>query len=249
MNTVPLDLFDVDFCVKRLPFVVHDVMHKHPIIVAGGFIRSCVAKEPISDIDVVGPSKSAARELAHHVLDAGENKRVYDTDNAYTVTGSKLMWPVQFIHRWVYDSAESAIRSFDFTVCAAAIWYDREQQKFLGICDDRFYPDLAAHRLRYTSPERVEDVGGSLLRLFKFYRKNYTVDLYSLAKVVGRFAANLPTWDEKNAGLESKEEYIARLSMAALKEVDPGGFLRGDIAQFVEGLPEIHMDENKEAIQ
>lgn len=66
------------------------------------------------------------------------------------------------------------------------------------------------------------------------------MDLYSLAKVVARFTANLPAHDENNAGMESKEEYFARLAMASLKEVDPGGFLRGDIAQFVEGLPEIH---------
>ena len=47
--------------------------------------------------------------------------------------------------------------------------------EYVGLCNIRFYPDLAARRLVYTSPLRNEDAGGSILRVLKFYQRGYRI--------------------------------------------------------------------------
>ena len=114
---------DLKWCVKRLPLKLKNMMVAAgpEIVVAGGFIRSCVAGEEIRDVDVFTRSKEKADEfstkLATHA--EGPPELVYKTDNANTVKCKP--YSVQFIHRWTFEKPENVISSFDFTVACSAL--------------------------------------------------------------------------------------------------------------------------------
>ena len=99
---------------------------------------------------------------------------------------------------------QEVVDSFDFTVCQAGLVYiptpiqisspDNElfqmfggTGSWLGICSDTFYEDLCAKRLVYTKPERLEDAGGSMLRLLKYTARGYRATLDSVAAVAARW--------------------------------------------------------------
>ena len=207
-----LDRQDLYWCLRRLPKALMEVMKERPnaLAVAGGYIRSCVAGEPVSDVDVFSPSKDIAAACALKL--GGEKHRVVETDNAFTVCMRPA--PVQFIHRWVYAKPEDVIPSFDFTIARAAFWWNGE--KWASHCDDRFYPDLAAKRLVYCSPARNEDAGGSMLRVLKFYQRGYRIPLDSIGRVIARLVK--PVNMEQCAGDEGR---IAAIITGLLREVDP----------------------------
>jgi hypothetical protein len=169
---------DLQWCLRRTPTAVLKLLKDQSgrAFVGGGFVRACVANEPVSDIDLFTGSKGEAKIYAA-ILEAkaGDGGKVFETDNAYTVKGYTV--PVQIIHRWTYASPEELMRSFDFTVAMAGFWWGDAEDDYLSmespsgstrkpagwrsVCDNRFYEDLAARRLRYTAPVRHEDVGGA----------------------------------------------------------------------------------------
>ncbi len=204
---------DLHFCVKRLPKKLKELMkEKRKIIIAGGYIRSVITGEAISDIDVFAGDRETSESLAWKLT---SNKwDLYKTDNAITV--KSLHIPIQFIHRWVYDNPLDILRSFDFSICQAAIWYDREEKKWTSYCGDTFYQDLAAKRLVYLSPERNEDAGGSILRVLKYYQKGYRIPLDSFGAVLARLLSEV----RKDANYE---ESMSAVITGLLLEVDPGG--------------------------
>jgi hypothetical protein len=218
-----LNQLDLSWCVRRLPKDVRDLIKANPgkLSMAGGFIRAVIAREEISDIDLFSDTPEHAKEWANK-FNEKKGRRIGETDNAYTVYGAGL--PVQFIHRWTYAQPEAVISSFDFSICAAAIWWEGNQWVGRGI--DTFYEDLAAKRLVYLSPKRDEAAGGSLLRVLKYYARGYRIPMPSFAAVLCRLLnavekseedrpdnhADDPTW--KGA---TKEEIILGL----LREVDP----------------------------
>jgi hypothetical protein len=174
------------------------------VIIAGGFIRAVVAGEPINDVDLFTNSKEEAEELLFAIRDEIEIVS-FSTPNAHSIEGLKhpvstpnahsiegLKYPVQIILAWQFRSAYECIKSFDFTICQAAIYY--EAGKWHSVCSGNFYPDLAAKRLRYTSPSRVEThIGGSLTRILKHYQRGYHIDVESLgATLNGFYRALLP---------------------------------------------------------
>ena len=212
-----LDNYDIHFCIKRLPKRLKELMIKHgeQIIVAGGFIRAVIANEHISDIDVFAGDKKRSEELAMELMN---NKReLHYTDNAITVKSFRI--PIQFIHRWVYDTPLGVLQSFDFSICQVAIWYNKEAKKWSSQCADNFYPDLAAKRLIYLSPVRNEDAGGSLLRVLKYYQRGYRIPLDSFGAVLARLFESIE-WNSAMA-----EHDIAKLITGLLVEVDPAGFI------------------------
>jgi hypothetical protein len=216
-----LNQLDLSWCVRRLPKDVRDLIKANPgkLSMAGGFIRAVIAREEISDIDLFSDTPEHAREWANK-FNEKKGRGIGETDNAYTVYGAGL--PVQFIHRWVYDKPEAVISSFDFSICAAAIWW--EGNKWVGRCSESFYEDLAAKRLVYLSPKRDEAAGGSLLRVLKYYARGYRIPMPSFAAVLDRIVAAIDmdrlayTEDgETNKGFATREEVILGL----LREVDP----------------------------
>lgn len=222
-----LNKYDLHQCVRRLPHKFKGMMKKHgpKIVVAGGYIRSVVSGERISDVDVFAGNKEASGIFATELQGADS---YHKTDNAFTVTGLSL--PVQFIFRWVYDHPVAVVDSFDFTICQAAFWYNTEVQKWDSVCSDRFYQDVAAHRIIYLFPVRNEDAGGSMLRVFKYYQRGYRIPLDSLAGVMSRLymAIDLEAAEAREDmpfSQEDTEKRIAHVLAGLLFEVDPNAFI------------------------
>jgi hypothetical protein len=129
------------------------------------------------------------------------------------------------------------MESFDFTIAMAGFWWNPtgEEETYIensevktrpagrwdSICDEHFYEDLAAKRLRYTCPQRNEDAGGSMLRVLKFYQRGYRIPLDSLGAVISRLVMGV----DQNAIVDGAEETIerqwAKVLTGLLREVDP----------------------------
>lgn len=211
-----LTLHDLAYCVQRLPSCIRDLLKAHrELFLAGGFVRSVVLGERVSDIDLFTDTKD------HAVAFAGELEhicaRTIETDNAITVRLKTNPIPVQFIHRWRFNTPVECLESFDFTIARAAIWWSGGG--WASSCDPRFYADLAAKRLVYCSPQRNEDAGGSMLRVLKFYQRGYRIPLDSLGAVMARMFSAVDC-TQHGAGA-SRELALAQILTGLLREVDP----------------------------
>jgi len=208
-----LTVNDLNFVLTRFPKDLMEVVKENGLIIAGGFIRSTIAGERVSDYDLFGSSKEKLEGIAYK-LATRRKGRVHVTDNAYTLLSPPRI-PIQFITRWLFTDPLAVAQSFDFTVCQAAIWYSGD--KWYSSVSDNFYSDLAARRLVYTAPERNEDAGGSLLRARKFLMRGYSIQSSSLAGVVARL---LKGFDTSETSLE-EEHLVSRVLTGLLREVDP----------------------------
>jgi hypothetical protein len=203
---------DLLFVIGRLPKDVIGLVKKYGLIVAGGFIRSTIAGEKVSDIDFFGKDQPTLRAAAQEICIA-RGGRLHETPNAITVLSGHRI-PLQFIMRWTYENAEGVIPSFDFTVCRAALEF--KEEKWRGYCCERFYPDLAARRLYYTHPVRDEEVGGSLMRAIKFIPRGYKIQAGSLAGVIARLMSKVD-----HDKIRGSEEQLKIVVTGLLREVDP----------------------------
>lgn len=212
MTYTELHPTDLNWCVRRLPKQVRTSLKgDSTMFVAGGFIRSCIANEKVNDVDLFVPSVADAERQAR-ILTGNDDTRIYRTDNALTLRGIRPT--VQIIHRWTFDRPEDCIRSFDFTIASAAIWFDATHNVWLSVCHANFYADLAAKRLVYMAPDRDEEPGGSMLRVLKFYQRGYRIPLDSLGAVIARLSKDMPAtaFDERR---------VARVLTSRLVQVDP----------------------------
>jgi hypothetical protein len=225
-NLIPLNPHDLRWCLRRMPKEVQNVLKANArrSCVAGGFIRSCIAGETINDVDIFAADLATAKAMAFDLSTAGRPegrpRKVHESANAFTIK-DYFITP-QIIHRWTFPDVMDVAASFDFTIaCSLIFWSGSEWQ---GLCDPTFYPDLAAKRLVYRSPQRNEDAGGSMLRVLKFYARGYRIPLESLGAVMARMAVTLD--ENKLRGLTtdfdgSREKAIARVLTGLLVEVDP----------------------------
>lgn len=191
-----LNKYDLHWCVRRLPHALRETLKEENIVVAGGYIRACILNEPINDVDVFIRSKEEGSRIAM-VMVGDDKKRLITTDNAITIKGMK--YPVQFITRWTYDNPQDILKSFDFSICQAAFWWEKHPDiltapeddvpgKWCSTVSESFYQDLAAKRLIYLQPSREEEPGGSMLRVLKYYQKGYRITIDSFAAVMARLA-------------------------------------------------------------
>lgn len=204
---------DLQFIVSRLPRDVVSIMKERAIILGGGFIRATIAGEKPSDIDLFGATKD---QLAAAALVLEKNRfgsRLHRSKNAFTLLSGSRM-PVQFIHRWLFQTPADCMESFDFTIAQAVIWFT--DGVWESCCHDRFYMDLAARRLTYSAPARNEDAGGSLLRVRKFLSRGYNIQAPALAGVLARLCMGVAEF--KNA---MDEKRTAAILCGLLREVDP----------------------------
>lgn len=174
---------DVLWLVRKLPEQVRHAAESrnHKLFIAGGFIRATIAGETVNDVDMFTDSLDSARSVAAQIHRGGDTSGLIETPNAITVRSTD---PVsQIIHRWTFDNLRDCVDSFDFTIARAGLTYDG---KWLSFCDEDFYSDLAAKRLRYRAPDRREDEAGSMLRMLKFYGRGYRAPLYDIAAVTAR---------------------------------------------------------------
>lgn len=235
---------DLNFILSRCPKDILEMLRKNPgkLFLAGGFIRSVLSGEKISDIDLFSNSSELLFGLAKD-LTLNRKGRYFKTDNALTVI-STPRFPVQFITRWKFNDALSCIKSFDFTVCQAVIWaeevYDDVPETkiiFQSAISNEFYPDLAARRLVYTFPQRDEEPGGSFLRMIKFIKRGYNIQVSSIAGVISRIVSGV------RADAHGDEKWMATIITGLLRQVDPLIVIDG--VDFIDGHEVI--GEGKEA--
>jgi len=210
---------DLSWCLRRIPESWRKLMQERPnqLFIAGGFIRSVIANEKVNDVDFFCGSKDAAAACALATSQGGKN-RVISTDNAFTVLTRPFT--AQFIHRWTFTNPLDCIASFDFTIAKAAIWWDGDN--WASSVSPRFYPDLAAKRLVYTSPIRNEEAGGSLLRVLKFYQRGYRIPLDSMGACIARLCKAVEFHKlHGRPGTEEWEAGLAKILTGLLREVDP----------------------------
>lgn len=203
---------DLSWCVRRLPPDLAKALKDSAgkLIVAGGFIRACIAREDILDIDLFARDLDEAtgfRDLLLKGREAGP-----ETANAYTLIGG-LYPPLQIVHRWTFDSPLDIAPSFDFTIAAAAIWYDGNEWR--SSCDEHYYRDLAAKRLTYRMTAQNSDTGGSMLRMMKFYARGYTAPLESIAAITAKLAVLA-----QGGSVASADSLIEQI-LVHLREIDP----------------------------
>lgn len=210
---------DLHWILRRTPGKVIKALKSYPgrVFLAGGFIRACVSGEEVSDIDLFVPSKMEA-DLLSQILLVKETK-VFTSDNAITLKYPDNTPPIQIIHRWTYEKPEELIESFDFTIAKSVVWFDGENWQ--SLIHDTFYADLAAKRLTYTSPQRNEDAGGSMLRVLKFYQKGYRIPLDSLGAVMARLVMGIKLYAVPPVPLDAREAFLSKVLTGLLIEVDP----------------------------
>ena len=235
---------DLDWCIKRLPRKVEKLLKEYScnLTIGGGYIRSCITGDELKDIDLFVNSSDTAKLVNQELLKEGQ--RTFKTKNAYTIfRGPKP--PIQIINRWTYKRPEDVLNDLDFTICCASIWY--ENGRFHSAIHDQYYSDLAAKRLRYTEPNRIEECGGSLLRVLKYYNKGYRIMLTSFAKVISRMMMGVKGLDfqgaktsEESADDWSMEKQLAKVINGLLVEVDPNAI--GEV-DFVRDTEEEEEDE------
>jgi hypothetical protein len=236
MTMQTLSQTDLNHVVRRLPKDVCDTMREYGLVVGGGFIRETISGGVPKDIDFFGGSKEILGLVAKLMAEK-RGGRVHATDNAYTLLAPPRM-PVQFITRWLYTEPQQVVESFDFTVCQAVIWFDKDKKKFQSMCSAEFYPDLAARRLVYTFPRREEEAGGSLMRIVKFLQRGWNIQSYSLAGAISRVALKV-RWDQIEKDSES-EKFATQVITGLLREVDP--------LSVVDGLEPVNEHESAEQV-
>lgn len=228
MDTVDLLLDDILWVVRRLPKNLREYMvnnRQGKLFLAGGFVRDCIANNPPSDIDLFVPSKDAATAAMLEISKAMsiDPLKAIETCNAFTIPCKPLS--IQIIHRWTFDTADEAIASFDYTIAQAAVWF--EDGYWRGIASERFYADLAARRLVYTSPIRQEEPGGSFLRMLKLYQRGYRITLESAGALVARLVRGV------NMDTQGDEQRFGKIVTGLLREVDPNVTIEvGSVAWF-----------------
>lgn len=206
---------DLRFVAQRLPKDVRELLKTHGgrLFVGGGFIRSVIAGEPVNDIDIFGDDPEWLRKVAEGLSAGRPDSRIHKTANAITLLTPGRM-TIQFITRWNFTAAADLIASFDFTVCQAAVWRSGSAGEWRCAVGSRFYIDLAARRLVYTAPERDEEAGGSMLRVIKYVKRGYTIQVDSLGRVIDRLVSGI---DEERMRKVGRDVVLAGL----LREVDP----------------------------
>lgn len=237
---------DLHFCVSRIPKDVRALMQKYPLMLGGGFIRNTISREKVNDIDLFGPDDVSLKAAAQEIALSRKGSRIHETKYAFTVL-SGLRQPVQFIKRWHYTEMITLCNEFDFTVCQAAIrWLPgvkgEDDTEVAGgwksWTGDRFYPDLAAKRLVYTSPQRDEEAGGSFLRMRKFLMRGYTIQARSMAAVTARLIGKFEFHDAETL---KDEKFVTQVLTNILREVDPLTIIDG--IEFLDEHEIINLDQ------
>ena len=178
------------------------------MVVAGGFIRALVATEPVHDVDVFFPQEKGVKSWADdvNITYEAKEKHLYVEPNAKTGDPE-----LQLIWRYPFSEPYEVPDSFDYTVAKAAIWYEeadgkdkKTQSRFVGICHERFYRDLARKMLVYLCDRDVERVE-FIPRLLKYTKYGYSIEPKSLAELVVKTCLSLDLTD----GFEGMLEAVA----------------------------------------
>lgn len=207
---------DIERIVRALPEPVLNLLMSNRVYLAGGLIRNIVARESAkTDIDLFGMEQGDAffhgGELSFAYSQLGVEMEFYETENAVSLIPAEDdedTKPVQLVHRWPLDTAEKIVEHFDFTVCAAVVWWDPLNKFWKSQVHDDFYTDTQEQRLVYVGSE---EPGSSLLRAFKYSRKGYRIYADSIAAIV----------DDLNALAVKRGKGAPEPIIELLREIDP----------------------------
>ena len=226
---------DLDWCIKRLPRKVARALKDYSgsLSLGGGYIRSCITGDHLKDIDLFVNSEETAAKVNAFLLKP--DQKTFKTSNAYTILRGEKP-PIQIIYRWLYKNPEDVLQDLDFTICCAVIWF--ADGEFKSSIDQFYYSDLAAKRLRYTEPSRIEEAGGSLIRVLKYYNKGYRIMLTSFAKTIARTCIAV-----KQVGAAISEKELAHIINGLLIEVDPNAVDERDIIRDVDEIPDNEVND------
>lgn len=211
---------DLRYVVQRLPRDIRDLLTENAgrLYIGGGFIRATIAGEEPSDIDLFGDDPAFLKTVADLLKTRRAiGTKLHTTNNAITLlTPDRL--PVQFITRWTFKNGYDLVNSFDFTVCQAAIWRagNKVNSEWMSSTGDGFYVDLAGRRLVYTNPVREEEAGGSMLRVLKYVKRGYSIQVSSLGDVIARLADKVDA-----ARVDGERLTTGKVISSMLREVDP----------------------------
>jgi hypothetical protein len=192
---------DLNLVLSRCPGVLRTFMKRSGGWLAGGFIREVIAGGQASDYDLFVHKFLQPKALAEQLQSLIDGSYLHESENACTLISDHL--PIQIISRWQFTDPAEVRDTFDYTVCKAVVYWDRGAGEWMSRCDDAFYPDLAARRLVYTGSDEPE---ASLLRMIKFIRRGYNIQVDSLSRLLADIG--------RNGG--DKAEILARL-----REIDP----------------------------
>ncbi len=191
----------VDKVLTATPQLAKNLMQRHGLILAGGFIRDIVNGDEPADVDLFVPetsdvrAKAAARELFGSVAEESENSYTIPTAHPLrvvskkTLDGEMIHWPLSLklsiIWRWARVDACELIDGFDFVCCKAAIWYDSQQAKFVGLEHSDFRHQAYNKILRFDPHGSVRDsAAASVKRLHRFAARGYNWEHEELMKIV-----------------------------------------------------------------
>lgn len=161
------------------------------LILAGGFLRAILTDMNIKDVDLFVTDSSIVLKVRDALVRHGL-VLMSETKNSLTFRGVDLSLPIQLITRFYAPTPEELVKSFDFTICQFAAWVEDNfdgTHEWRTYAPDQAFADLTDSVLRYTMPDRDEDVGASLIRSYKFAGIGYAPDKDTIAKLVGRVTA------------------------------------------------------------
>lgn len=219
---------DLKYIIQRTPRDIVKLLkdNANRIFMGGGYLRAMIAGEEPNDIDLFGNSKQAVTNAIASLTalrrSDGDRCRLHTTVNAVTlITANRLT--VQGILRWSFSTGEECMQSFDFTVCQAVVWWSGTRWE--SCISEAFYPDLAARRLVYTNPVREEEAGGSMLRVLKYTKRGYSIQVISLGAVIARLIAGVK--EERMPKMNSDTQAWSFVISGLLREVDPSLMVDG----------------------
>jgi len=224
MDQTGLSDNDTRRVVQTIPKDIREMLSSNAkvMFLGGGYIREIVAGGNPVDLDIFTDTLVRAQLAADDLIKrrGGEKSgtRKHVSKNAVTViTPNRL--PVQFITRWTFDKPHDLVCSFDFTVCQAALWRDGKtsNSEWKTLTHRDFYRDLAGRNLVYTNPVREEEAGGSMLRVIKFVKRGYRIQVTSLGQVMTQVMTRV----FNKIYMEQTSLPPEQIVIGLLREVDP----------------------------
>lgn len=228
------------YVVTRTPRDIRDLLTEFhgKLYIGGGFIRETLSGSPPQDIDLFVDTAETASAVEAVLVAKRPGTKVHRSKNAITLVSDNRL-PVQIITRWLFDGPSNLVRSFDFTVCQSAVWREGKSSnsRWRSSCSARFYQDLATRSLVYTNPKREEEAGGSFLRVLKFLKRGYNVQVGTLTDVIVRLT------DASDEECERSGIPRAASVYSLLREVDPLLVVDGEFVD--DHAPEFDTEEGR----
>lgn len=199
---------DLNRVVSRIPKEIRLLMESSApedsknkgIFLAGGFVRSCVSRESIEDIDLFTTDLETSDFLFKRILQSGNqnlsSSHVVETENSITFPLHSP--PIQVVRKTFAPTPDKLIELFDFTVCSAVVFYHSSEFQrgyWTSRVHNNFYSDLASKTLVLSCENRGVESLENLVRALKFSSRGYVLHKESLVKIISFIVSDLDLED------------------------------------------------------